>query len=220
MNSRIRNFAVAGAFAAGVLFAAYPAADAQMGRPPQGQHPGGQYPAGQSPNPNDPGVMADTAAVNTFSDADFAKEAAQGGMAEVKLGQLAQDKGSSDAVKEFGKRMVDDHSQANDKLKSVAQQENIKLPEGLSKRDQATYDKLSKLSGDAFDRAYARDMVKDHQNDISSFKQEAANGRDPGIKLFASETLPTLQDHLKMAREMMKSVGPSNGAKNGPGNIQ
>lgn len=220
MNSKIRSFAVATAFAAGVLFAAGPAAHAQMGRTPQGQYPGGNYPAGQNPNPNDPGVTTDTGAVNTVSDADFAKEAAQGGMAEVKLGQLAQDKGSSAAVKDFGRKMVDDHSQANDKLKSVAEQENVRLPAGLSKKDQSTYDKLSKLSGEEFDRAYARDMVKDHQSDIASFKQEAANGRDPGIKSFATETLPTLQDHLKMARDMMKSVSPSNAAKNGPGNSE
>jgi putative membrane protein len=116
--------------------------------------------------------------------------------------------------------MVDDHSQANDKLKSVASQENVNLPEGLSKKDQATYDKLSKLSGDAFDRAYARDMLKDHQDDIAAFQREARNGRDAGIKSFASETLPTLQDHLKMAREMMRTLSPSNAAKNGPGNSQ
>jgi putative membrane protein len=100
----------------------------------------------------------------------------------------------------------------------VAQQENVTLPSDISKRDQATYDKLAKLSGEAFDRAYARDMVKDHQNDIAAFQQEASNGQDPQIKSFASDTLPTLQDHLKMAREMMHTVSPSNAAKSGPGN--
>jgi putative membrane protein len=215
MNCKIRNLAWAGALVAGVLLAAGPTLG-QMGRMPQTQ-----YPNGQNPNPNDPNMtMPDTTAVNTVSDSDFAKEAAQGGMAEVKLGQLAQEKGSSDEVKQFGKKMVDDHSQANDKLKSVASQENVNLPEGLSKKDQATYDKLSKLSGDAFDRAYARDMLKDHQDDIAAFQREARNGRDAGIKSFASETLPTLQDHLKMAREMMRTLSPSNAAKNGPGNSQ
>jgi putative membrane protein len=82
-------------------------------------------------------------------DAHFAKEAAQGGMAEVKLGQLAQEKGSNDSVKSFGKRMVDDHSKANDKLKEVASRESITLPNDLSAKDQATYDRLSKLNGAA-----------------------------------------------------------------------
>ena len=215
MNDTIRKIAWAVALAAGVLLAGGPAAHAQMGRGPQTQ-----YPMGQNPNLHDPNAtaMPDTTAVDAVSDSDFAKEAAQGGMAEVKLGQLAQDKGTSDAVKEFGKRMVDDHSQANEKLKSVASQEKVNLPTGLSKKDQGTYDKLSKLSGEAFDRAYARDMVKDHQDDIAAFQQEAKNGRDADLQSFASETLPTLQDHLKMAREMARTVSPSNAAKNGPGN--
>jgi putative membrane protein len=105
-------------------------------------------------------------------DAHFAKEAAQGGMAEVKLGQLAEEKGSSDSVKSFGKRMVDDHSKAGDKLKEVASRENITLPTDISAKDQATYDRLSKLNGAAFDRAYARDMVKDHETDVMAFKKE------------------------------------------------
>jgi len=220
MNSKILSIAFAGVFA--VLFAGGSAAQAQMGRTPQTPYPTGQNPnAPNAPNANDPNMtMPDTTAVNTVSDSDFAKEAARGGMAEVKLGQLAQEKGSSDAVKEFGRKMVDDHSQANDKLKGVASRGNMNLPEGLSKKDQTTYDKLSKLSGDAFDRAYARDMVKDHQDDIAAFQQEARNGRDAGIRSFASETLPTLQDHLKMAREMMHAVSSANAAKNGPGNSQ
>jgi putative membrane protein len=149
------------------------------------------------------------------SDATFAKHAAQGGMAEVKMGQLAQDKGSSDSVKMFGQRMVQDHSAANDKLKSVAAQESITLPTRLSAKDQATYDRLSKLSGHAFDRAYAQDMVQDHVNDIAEFKKEAANGTDSAIKGFATETLPTLQDHLKMARQMLHTVSPSSAAAGG-----
>jgi putative membrane protein len=147
------------------------------------------------------------AAKPSMADTHFAKEAAQGGMAEVKLGQLAQDQGSSDAVKAFGKRMVDDHSAAGDKLKTVASGENITLPTDISAKDQLIYDRLSKLRGAAFDRAYAKDMVKDHQDDIAAFRKEATNGRDASLKTFASETLPTLQEHLTQANEMAKSVG-------------
>jgi putative membrane protein len=142
-----------------------------------------------------------------MGDAHFAKEAAQGGMAEVKLGQLAQEKGSNDSVKDFGKRMVDDHSKAGDKLKGLALRENITLPADISAKDQATYDRLSKLNGAAFDRAYARDMVKDHETDVAAFQKEANAGKDDSLKSFASETLPTLQGHLKQAKEMMRSVG-------------
>jgi putative membrane protein len=148
-----------------------------------------------------------------MSDAHFAKEAAQGGMAEVKLGQLAQEKGSNDTVKSFGKRMVDDHSKAGDKLKEVASRESITLPTDISAKDQATYDRLSKLNGAAFDRAYARNMVKDHETDVAAFQREANGGKDDSLKSFASETLPTLQDHLKQAKEMMKTVGGATAAK-------
>jgi len=152
-----------------------------------------------------------------MGDTHFAKEAAQGGMAEVKLGQLAQDKGSSDSVKSFGKRMVDDHSKAGDKLKEVAARESITLPTDISPKDQATYDRLSKLNGAAFDRAYARDMVKDHETDVAAFQKEANAGKDDALKSFASETLPTLEDHLKQAKEMMKTVGGTTAAKSAKG---
>lgn len=143
----------------------------------------------------------------TVSDEQFAKKAAQGGMAEVKLGQLAQEKGTNEAVKKFGQRMVQDHTKANDELKEAAQKESITLPSDVDAKDQATYDALSKLSGSAFDKAYARDMVKDHEEDITEFNHEANVGQKEAIKSFATETLPTLKDHLKEARDMRQSVG-------------
>jgi putative membrane protein len=142
-------------------------------------------------------------------DDTFVKKAAQGGMAEVKLGQLAQSNGSNDAVKQFGQRMVTDHSKANDQLKDAASKENITVPIAISAKDQATYDSLSKLSGSAFDKAYARDMVKDHEADIADFNKEATAGQKDSIKNFASETLPTLKDHLRHAREMRQAVAES-----------
>ena len=148
-----------------------------------------------------------------MGDAHFAKEAAQGGMAEVKLGQLAEEKGSNNTVKNFGKRMVEDHSKAGDQLKGVASRESITLPTDISAKDQATYDRLAKLNGAAFDRAYARDMVKDHETDVAAFQKEANAGKDDSLKSFASETLPTLQDHLKQAKDMMKTVGGTTAAK-------
>jgi putative membrane protein len=174
----------------------------------QGQYPQAQRQAGMNPDmSNQPTIP------NAFSDEDFAKDVAQGGLAEVKFGQLAADKGSSDAVKNFGKRMVEDHSKANDQLKEIASRENWKLPTELNKKNQRTYDRLSQLSGDAFDRAYARDMVRDHQSDIATFKLEANDGQNGAIKNFASQTLPTLEDHLKMAREMEQTVGKTTGGQ-------
>jgi putative membrane protein len=170
-------------------------------------------PASKSTSATSATAKSSTRSSSTAPDVHFAKEAAQGGMAEVKLGQLAQEKGSNDSVKSFGKRMVDDHSKAGDKLKEVASRESITLPNDLSAKDQATYDQLSKLNGAAFDRAYARDMVKDHETDVAAFERETNGGKNNSLKSFASETLPTLQDHLKQAKEMMKTVSSATAAK-------
>ena len=128
-------------------------------------------------------------------------------MAEVELGKLATEKASSDDVKQFGQKMVDDHSKANDQLKQIASQKNMDVPSDLAPKDKAEVDRLSKLSGPAFDRAYMRYMVMDHTKDATEFKKEANNGSDQDIKGFASNTLTTIQDHLKMAKDINAKLG-------------
>lgn len=139
-------------------------------------------------------------------DDTFVKKAAEGGLAEVEFGKLATDKASAPEVKSFGQRMVDDHTKANDQLKSVAGQENIPLPTDLNDKDRAEKDRLSKLSGAAFDRAYMSHMVVDHNKDVAAFQKEANMGQDSAIKNFAQQTLPTLQEHLKQAKETRMKV--------------
>ncbi len=146
------------------------------------------------------------AATRTMNDAEFAQRAAEANLAEVKLGNLAEQKGTTETVKDFGKRMVADHSKAEDTLKTVAATNQITLPTALDAKDQAICDQLSKLSGEAFDRAYARDMLRDHRNDVAEFRDEASDGKDAAIKNFASRTLPTLETHLKLAHEMVQTV--------------
>ena len=148
------------------------------------------------------------------SDKAFMDKAAQGGMAEIELGQLATQKGRSEQVKQFGQKMVDDHTKANDQLKQVASQVGVTLPTGLDAKDEATKDKLSKLSGTQFDKAYMKDMVNDHKVDVAEFQKEAQNGKDPAVKNFAQQTLPVLQEHLQMAQqdETAISQGKSSGA--------
>jgi putative membrane protein len=140
------------------------------------------------------------------TDAKFAQKAAQGGMAEVQLGQMAAQKGTNADVKAFGQQMVDDHTKANDDLKSVAAKENMTLPTDLSAKDQALQSKLQNLSGEQFDRAYMKAMVKDHEEDVKEFQKEANNGKDPQIKDFASRTLPILQGHLDKAKSVDSTV--------------
>jgi putative membrane protein len=142
-------------------------------------------------------------------DSEFAGKAAAGGMAEVKLGQLAQQAGGVNLVKTFGQRMVTDHTLAGAQLKDAAQKENITLPLEMSAEDMALFNRLSQLSGPSFDREYARAMVKDHETDVAEFQKEISNGKNESIKQFAVQTLPTLTEHLKLAREMEKAVGNS-----------
>jgi putative membrane protein len=134
------------------------------------------------------------------SDQTFAEKAAAGGMAEVALGQLAEQNASSAQVKDFGQRMVTDHGQANQELQQIAQTENLTLPAQPDSKDQATQKRLSGLKGTAFDSAYTKDMVRDHEQDIAEFKREAQSGQDPALKAFAQKTLPILQQHLQMAQ--------------------
>lgn len=136
----------------------------------------------------------------------FLTNAAEGGMAEVELGNLAQEKGNSDVVKQFGKRMVDDHSKINDELKPLASSKGVTVPTTLDAKSQATKDRLSKLSGAAFDRAYMQDMVTDHTHDVAEFRRMASSATDPDIKAFASKQLPTLEEHLKLARTDLAEV--------------
>ena len=147
------------------------------------------------------------------ADRKFVMDAAGGGMAEVEMGQLAKEKGSSEAVKQFGQRMVDDHTKAGDQLKELASQKGVTVPQQLSPKDKATRDRLEKLSGEQFDKAYMSDMVKDHTKDVAEFKKESQSAKDSDVKDFAAKTLPTLEDHLREAKDLAPSTSASNNMK-------
>jgi putative membrane protein len=149
------------------------------------------------------------------ADATFVKEAAMGGLAEVELGRLATQKAQSADVKAFGQHMVDDHSKANDQLKPIAQQKGVEVPTQLTGKHKTEYDRLSKLSGAAFDRAYMQLMLQDHRKDVSEFRKESTSGKDPDVKQFASQTLPTLEGHLKMAQTTAGATATSGRGKRG-----
>ena len=140
------------------------------------------------------------------ADKMFMQKAAIGGMAEVELGKMAQQKGASDEVKQFASRMVDDHSKANAKLMQIASTKSVTLPASLDAKHKSTADKLGKMSGASFDRAYMSEMLKDHKEDVALFQKESKGGADADLKGFASKTLPTLQDHLKMVQDMTASM--------------
>jgi putative membrane protein len=142
------------------------------------------------------------------TDAMFVREAATGGMMEVAKGKLAAQHASRDDVKQFAQRMVDDHTKAGDELKSIASGKSLTLPaDQPSAQDQAMLDKMGKMDGAAFDRAYIADQVKDHEKTIALFEKEARNGKDAELKAFAEKTLPTLKDHLTAVRGLNAKKG-------------
>jgi putative membrane protein len=145
---------------------------------------------------------ANHGAAKMTSDEKFAMEAAVGGMEEVQLGQMAAQKGASDEVRQFGQKMVDDHTKANQDLMQVASGKGWTLPTALDAKHQADVQKLSALTGDAFDRAYVKMMVSDHKKDVGEFQKESTSGADADVKSFAARTLPTLQEHLQMIQRI------------------
>lgn len=140
-------------------------------------------------------------------DSAFYKHAAEGGIAEVNVGTLAQQKSDNPSVKEFGAMMVKDHSAANEKLKSIAASKNISLPTSASIAQTASKAKLEILSGKTFDKSYIKGMIRDHQEDIALFKKEAESGQDPDAKAYAIAALPTLQAHLRKIQSIANSAG-------------
>jgi len=163
-------------------------------------------PATSKPSTTDTKSTADAKA-SASADSAFIHTAAMGGMAEVELGKLAVANATSSDVKLFAQRMVDDHSKANDELKSLAGQKNVKLPAELDAKHKAVQDKLAKQKGAAFDAAYMSEMVSDHNTDVALFQKESKSGKDAEAKAWAAKTLPTLQEHQKMAKEIHAKTG-------------
>ena len=139
--------------------------------------------------------------------AKFSTEAAQGGLAEVEMGRLAAQKAGNPSVREFGQRMVADHSKANAELKALAARKGLQLPSDMNSDQKSEMAKLEKLSGAEFDREYMSAMLKDHEEDVKAFETQSKEGNDADVKAFAAKTLPTLQEHLQMARDAAQKVG-------------
>jgi|GEM_PF-638558 len=140
-------------------------------------------------------------AATSAADREFVAKAAHSGMEEVALGRLATEQGQSDAVKRFGQQMVDDHTRANEELKAAASKDGIELPSDAGTKKPGT-EKLASLQGAEFDRAYAKQMVQDHEKAVALFRREAQGSGSSNVKAFAQKTLPTLEEHLRMAQQL------------------
>jgi putative membrane protein len=140
------------------------------------------------------------------ADQQFLMKADEIDMSEVRLGKVAQEHASSEAVRKFGERMVHDHSRMNKELRELAQKKGVTLPENLNQKHQQMVDQLAKLRGAEFDRTYSKDMVPDHEKAIELFENEAQNGTDPDVKAFAAQGVKILEGHLRLARETVQAV--------------
>jgi putative membrane protein len=170
------------ALAAPTLFAQNP-----RELPPVNQ-PGSQFAAKSASGAK----AADTATSLSAADREFMRKAAEGGMKEVEMGRMAEQQGQNADVKSFGKRMVADHSKANNELMGIAQRKGVKLSNKAPK--------MSKMGGANFDKQYMTDMVKDHEKDLAEFQHEASGGSDPDVKAFAAKTSKVIQKHLALAK--------------------
>ena len=137
----------------------------------------------------------------------FLSKAAQGGMAEVQLGQLAQEKAASDEVKQIGEKLVEDHSQANDQVQQIAMAKGVDLPKDISGKHKSAVKRLSKLSGQEFDREFLRYQLEHHREDIREFEKTADKAENPEVKEFASNALPLLKKHQDMVAQAAQAAG-------------
>ncbi|MGK4001902.1 DUF4142 domain-containing protein [Sorangium sp. So ce1036] len=140
------------------------------------------------------------------ADREFIEKASQGGLLEVRLGQLAQQHASTPEVKGFGQRMIDDHTTINKRLTELAERKGMLVPQELDKKHQEEVDKLAKKTGSEFDRDYMNMMVDDHKDDVERFEKASKDAKDADLKSFAAATLPTLREHLTQARQIQAKV--------------
>jgi len=211
---RRRIFTVLTAFAGAALLIGT-SAPAQM-RPSEGSPQTSNPSASPSGNPNgvattDTMQQQQTAASAQMQDKAFVRKAMEGGMAEVELGRLASEKASSDDVKQFGQKMVDDHTRLNEQMKPVAAQLGVAAPTKLSKKDEEEKARLESLSGKQFDDAYIRAMLKDHKQDASEFKTEAQNAQNPAVQQAAQQGSQVIDQHLQMIEQIAQSHNVTSG---------
>ena len=147
------------------------------------------------------GASAAGAAQLSHQDETFMKEAAQGNLEEIQAGQLADQRGTTQAVKQLGQTLITDHQQMNQKLELFAQQSNVTLPTSPTKADQKQMNALEKLQGQKFDHSFARDEVSDHEKTIAKFQKEAKSTHDPELRQMVEQSIPVLRKHLGMAKQ-------------------
>jgi len=147
-------------------------------------------------------ARAEEKARPTVTDEQFVIRASADGLAEVELGKLAADRAGAAEVKKFGHHMVEDHTKANKELIALANKKMFPVAAQMGPTHQATAAMLARLQSNEFDRVYMTQMVKDHEEAVALFTAKAQDAKDADLKAFAAKTLPTLKEHLQMARDL------------------
>ena len=223
MNAnRMWNLAIAATLCCAPVLAQAPGGGGQSGGGQSGAGAGGaagtqQQPGGSSGAQSMPQDQAQQGAAGTTmgpaADKMFVKKALEGSMAEVQMGQLALQKSNDDQVKQFAQKMVDDHGKMIDQMKPAAEQMGVKVPDGPGKSATKTMDKMKGLSGDAFDQAYIKDMVKDHKQDDKEFKAEAQSTQNPQLKQMVMQGDQVIEGHLQMIQQIAQAKGVTTDGK-------
>jgi putative membrane protein len=205
---RMWNLAVAAALCCSPMLAQAPGGGGAPSGGGQMQQPSGANSPSSMDQQQQQQQMG-TSGMNTGPAVDkaFVKKALEGNIAEIEMGKLALQKSNDDQVKQFAQRMVDDHGKMLDELKPAAEQMGVKVPEGPSKGQMKSMDKMKALSGDAFDQAYIKDMVKDHKGDDNDFKMEAQSTQNPQLKQMVMQSDQTIESHLQQIQQLAKSKG-------------
>ena len=210
---RMWNFAVAAALCCSPMLAQAPGGAGAGGGGGQMQPSGANSPS--SMDQQQQMATNGVSGMNTGPAVDkaFVKKALEGNIGEIEMGKLALQKSNDDQVKQFAQRMVDDHGKMQEQLKPAAEQMGVKVPDGPSKSQMKSMDKMKALSGDAFDQAYIKDMVKDHKGDDSDFKMEAQSTQNPQLKQLVMQSDQTIESHLQQIEQIAKSKGTTQKAK-------
>lgn len=185
--------------AAAVIALAWPATAQEQGGQTEKGSPGAHQ------NHKQKGTSQSTQKL-TKSDKKFIDRAVTNSMAEVELGRLAQEKATNPAVRQYAEQMVRDHSQASQELKDMAQSKGVQPPSTLDKKDQSTIRSLRDLSGAEFDKRYVRATIEHHRNDVTAMNKEAKRAKDPDLKNWISETLPTVENNLRTAQNITSQL--------------
>ena len=210
-----RNLAIAGLAAAAWCGAGY----AQQAQSPSSDAQNQAQSDSQRPTPenvarDNQGGKNDAADKLARRDREFMEKVAKDNAAEIEAGKLASTQGSNEQVKQFGERMVQDHGQAADELKQLAQSKGVDLPDAADRKHEREAKSLDKKQGAEFDKAYMQQMVKDHRADLKELQKEAKNAKDPDLKAFAEKTAQVVQEHLNQAQQIAAEVGAKGGSKN------